>query len=314
MPIFRVANRVRCESMSNKHEISPIVKASELNDYAIDNLSRNILIRESFYSNSKGNIVKITPINAFTDNYIWALHNDQHCVVVDPGDPVVVLAFLKAHNLQLSAILITHHHFDHTGGISELTKHYPHITVFGPSNPNIKGITHSLEDTDTLYLDEIKLELSVMTVPGHTLDHIMYFAPGMLFCGDTLFSCGCGRLFEGTPAQMFDSLRKISQLPRETLIYCTHEYTQANIAFAETVEPHNKALAQYKLWVEQQLSNNKPTIPTLLSEQLQFNPFLRVHDDSVQAFAHSIAGDSRQKTVTDPVQVFAALRLAKDDF
>ncbi|MEN8770273.1 MAG: hydroxyacylglutathione hydrolase, partial [Glaciecola sp.] len=196
----------------------------------------------------------------------------------------------------------------------ELTHNYPQVRVFGPNNPKIKGITHPLTNADTFYLDDLKIELSVMTVPGHTLDHIMYYAPDMLFCGDTLFSCGCGRLFEGTPAQMFDSLRKITQLPRETLIYCTHEYTQANIAFAETVEPHNKALAQYKLWVELQRSNNKPTIPTLLSEQLQFNPFLRVHDDSVQAFAQSIAGDLGQKTVTDPVQVFAALRQAKDDF
>jgi hydroxyacylglutathione hydrolase len=266
--------------------------------------------------------VKITPIPAFSDNYIWALHNEQDCVVVDPGDPGVVLAFLAEHNLALSAILITHHHFDHTGGIIELTHHYPHITVYGPNNPKISGINRVLDDADTLYLDALQLELSVMAVPGHTLDHIMYYADGMLFCGDTLFSCGCGRLFEGTPAQMFTSLAKIAQLPHQqthqpcddTLIYCTHEYTQANIAFAQTVEPQNTALAQYKLWVDQQRADSLPTLPASLAQQLQINPFLRVAHDDVIAFSHQANAQLENEQSADPVQVFAALRRAKDEF
>jgi hydroxyacylglutathione hydrolase len=300
--------------MSKKHLVNPVIEVIKLNDYAIDNLSRNIIIRETFYSNSEDNIVTITPIHAFTDNYIWALHDDQYCVVVDPGDPAVVLDFLQANNLQLSAILITHHHFDHTGGIGELANSYPDVNVYGPHNPKIQGITDPLADADTLYLDELNIALSVMTVPGHTLDHIMYYAPQMLFCGDTLFSCGCGRLFEGSPAQMSDSLHKISQLPLETKIYCTHEYTLANIAFAETVEPQNEALAQYKIWAEQQRSINQPTLPTSLSEQLQVNPFLRLQNDSVQVFARSVEPDIKTTGVNDQVSIFAALRRAKDHF
>ena len=258
--------------------------------------------------------MKITPIPAFSDNYIWALHNDRDCVVVDPGDPEVVLRFLAEHKLTLNAILVTHHHFDHTGGIVELTKHYPHITVYGPNNRKIPGINHVLNDTDTLYIDALQIELSVMAVPGHTLDHIMYYADGMLFCGDTLFSCGCGRLFEGTPTQMVASLAKIGQLVEDTLIYCTHEYTQANIAFAQTVEPHNTALAHYKVWADQQRANNLPTLPASLTQQLQINPFLRVDNDDVIAFAQDVNPELGSEHNTDPVQVFAALRRAKDEF
>lgn len=258
--------------------------------------------------------MQITPIPAFTDNYIWALHNELDCVVVDPGDPIVVLEFLATNKLTLRAILITHHHYDHTGGIEALQQHYPDIPVFGPNNPTIKGITQVLQENDVIELPDLQCEFSVIEVPGHTLDHIMYYAKGVLFCGDTLFSCGCGRMFEGTAPQMTNSLAKIQHLPQDTQIYCTHEYTAANIAFAETVEPDNKDLTRYKQWVEQQRNKNAPTLPTSLSEQLQINPFLRLQAHSVKQFTQQYARKSGQDTSSDSVQVFATLRKAKDDF
>lgn len=232
------------------------------------------------------------------------------CVVVDPGDAEPVLTFLAEHNLTLSAVLITHHHPDHTGGIKALSEAVPGLTVFGPNNPKIKGITQVLQHEDVLYLNDLQLQFSVIAAPGHTLDHIIFYSKGLLFCGDTLFSVGCGRLFEGTPQQMADTLKKIIQLPAETMIYCTHEYTQANIAFALDVEPTNEYLQQYQLWVERQRNNDKPTVPTLLQEQLKLNPFLRLNEGSVKRYAEKRV----QNKLTDSVQVFAALRQAKDEF
>ena len=254
--------------------------------------------------------MKIFPIPAFSDNYIWAMHDESSCVVVDPGDAEVVLAFLQQHNLTLAAILITHHHHDHTGGIQVLSEHYPDIHVFGPSNAKIKGITQALEHNDVVYINELKIEFIVSEIPGHTLDHIMYYTKGLVFCGDTLFSAGCGRMFEGSPAQMRASLKKISDLPEETMIYCTHEYTQANVQFALHVEPNNQYLQRYESWVQRQRGNGIPTIPTSLSEQLQLNPFLRLHEPDIKAFAEQYANNK----LTDSVQVFAALRKAKDEF
>lgn len=254
--------------------------------------------------------MKIAPIKAFTDNYIWAMYTNEHCVVVDPGDARPVMQFLKEHQLTLSAVLITHHHPDHTGGIKALTQAFPELPVFGPNNPSIDGITQPLQEQDVVYLNELQLECFIMEAPGHTLDHIMFYTKGILFCGDTLFSVGCGRLFEGTPQQMTETLNKITRLPDDTMLYGTHEYTQANIEFALAVEPNNEYLKQYKLWVERQIYNNKPTLPTMLKEQLKLNPFLRLNEKNVKLYADEFA----QNFLKDSVQVFAALRQAKDEF
>lgn len=167
---------------------------------------------------------QITPIPAFQDNYIWALHNLRHAVLVDPGDAKPCIAFLEQHGLMLSAILNTHHHHDHTGGNQELTDRYQ-PSIYGPQQETIPCRTHPLKDGDQFALPDLGLEFSVLATPGHTMGHVIYYGANLLFCGDTLFSCGCGRLFEGTPAMMLSSLKRISQLPDNTEVFCAHEYT-----------------------------------------------------------------------------------------
>ena len=171
--------------------------------------------------------ISLVPIAAFTDNYIWCLHNTHDAIVVDPGDAEPVLAFLKKHQLALKAILITHHHHDHTGGIAKLVSANPGMPVIGPRGNHIRGITKSVSQGDTVQLPVLSLNFQVMEVPGHTLDHIAFFGHGIVFCGDTLFSAGCGRLFEGSPEQMLHSLNKLKRLPDDTLVCCAHEYTLA---------------------------------------------------------------------------------------
>ena len=188
----------------------------------------------------------IEPIPAFTDNYIWCLHDGTEAWVVDPGDAAPVIDFIESHHLHLQGILITHHHPDHIGGIGVLCERFAIATIYGPDNPAIAGITDVLREGDVItVLDQ---QFTVLEVPGHTLDHIAYLStqmqPPALFCGDTLFAAGCGRLFEGSPEQMFTSLSKFKKLAPETRIYCTHEYTQANLRFAQAVEPDNLALKQ----------------------------------------------------------------------
>ena len=228
---------------------------------------------ETFPSN-----IAVHPIPAFTDNYIWCLHDDANAIVVDPGDAEPVLAFIKAKRLTLSAVLIAHHHRDHTGGIAKLVSAVPDLPVIGPRGNHIRGITKSVSQGDTVSLPVLKLSLQVMEVPGHTLDHIAFFGHGALFCGDTLFSAGCGRLFEGSPEQMHHSLNKLKRLPDSTKVYCTHEYTQANVKFALAVEPNNIALNEYADWVASMREQNLPTLPSNLKEQKNINPFLRAHE------------------------------------
>jgi hydroxyacylglutathione hydrolase len=254
--------------------------------------------------------LKIIPIKAFTDNYIWAICGEDHCVVVDPGDAAPVIEFLNEHQLTLSAVLITHHHPDHTGGIKTLSDTFPDLSVFGPHNPKIRGITDSLQHQERCFINDLSLQFTVMAAPGHTLDHIMYYTEGLLFCGDTLFSAGCGRLFEGTPEQMTGTLNSITALPADTMIYCTHEYTLANIEFALAVEPQNPSLLEYKDWVTHQRNNDKPSLPTSLQTQLHINPFLRLHQSDVKGYAETLT----KSTLTQSVEVFAALRSAKDRF
>ena len=252
----------------------------------------------------------IHPIPAFTDNYIWCIHNNSSAVVVDPGDAQPVLEYVKANGLTLSAVLITHHHRDHTGGIAKLVSAHPELPVIGPRGGHIRGLTKSVSQGDTVTLPVLKMALQVMEVPGHTLDHIAFFGHGLVFCGDTLFSAGCGRLFEGSPEQMLHSLNKLKRLPDNTKVYCTHEYTQANVNFALAVEPENSALVNYAQWVKATRDKNNPTLPSTLKEQKAINPFLRSHELSVKTAAEAYCENS----LADDVAVFAAVRRWKDEF
>ncbi|HNP51280.1 MAG TPA: hydroxyacylglutathione hydrolase, partial [Nitrosomonas nitrosa] len=184
----------------------------------------------------------IYPVRAFKDNYIWVIRDQHYAAIVDPGDAVPVMAYLQQQNLQPIAILNTHHHHDHTGGNIALLTAFA-LPVYGPAKENIPGLTHRLSEGDTIHLAELSLDLSILDIPGHTAGHIAYYGANLLFCGDTLFACGCGRIFEGTPQQMYTSLQKLTKLPDDTLIYCAHEYTLANIRFATAIDPNNPVLA-----------------------------------------------------------------------
>ena len=259
--------------------------------------------------------MKLQPIaiNALKDNYIWCLVNPllKQAVVVDPGEAHPVFNFLKQHDLQLAAILITHHHWDHTHGVKELTKHRS-IPVYG-SSKTVADVTDDLTD-DLREGDQItlmnQLVFQVIEIPGHTLDHIAYYGRGMLFCGDTLFTAGCGRIFEGTPSQMMNSLMKLVQLPDETLIYCGHEYTLKNLLFARAVEPNNAAIHARFAHVAQLREQQQPTVPATLATEKQTNPFLRSH------VAEIVAAVQQRFNVIDenPVTIFQYLRQWKNDF
>jgi hydroxyacylglutathione hydrolase len=258
----------------------------------------------------------IYPIRAFRDNYIWALHDGQHCVVVDPGDAAPVLAYLSQQQLTLSAILITHHHPDHVGGLEALVRLAPDIAVYGPASERINGLTDTLREGDTVELEALGAQFKVLDVPGHTAGHIAYFcaalkqpnATPVLFCGDTLFSCGCGRLFEGTPAQMLDSLSKFRALPGHTQVYCTHEYTLSNMRFARAVDPNNAALIAREAAAIALRDKDIPTVPFLLEDDAAINPFLRWDAPVVIAAAKS------RGAAEGDVATFAAIREWKNSF
>jgi hydroxyacylglutathione hydrolase len=253
--------------------------------------------------------MQIFPIPAFEDNYIWTLVDGQRCVVVDPGDAAPVLRELQARRLTLDAIVITHWHPDHIGGIAELKRQFD-VPVLGPAAEagRIAALTRRLKDEDAVEI--LGRRFQVIGVPGHTLGHIAYYAPGTLLCGDTLFSAGCGRLFEGTPAQMHHSLSRLAALPGETLVYCTHEYTLANLAFARTVEPDNAAIANQLMRVRAMRGNQEPSLPTTLALEKEINPFLRTGLPAVAQAARQWSGGS----LPDGVAVFTALRSWKDQF
>ena len=259
-------------------------------------------------------MVHVKPISAFSDNYIWCLYDDisQQAVVVDPGDARVVIAALEEMQLNLVAILITHHHFDHTGGIDQLLANYD-VPVYGPHSDNISQITHPLAEADTLSI--IGLDFITLEIPGHTLDHIALYceqAEGgpILFCGDTLFAGGCGRVFEGNPRMMLESLSKLAELSANTRVYCAHEYTLANLAFANAVEPNNQALQQRIAHDSGLRDQGIPTLPTTMATELATNPFLRCE----QAEVVSSAREQSQQPCDDSTAVFAAIRGWKDNF
>ncbi|BBP04556.1 hydroxyacylglutathione hydrolase [Sulfuriferula plumbiphila] len=253
--------------------------------------------------------IYLAPVRAFADNYIWVIHRDACAVVVDPGDARPVMQFLRDKQLRLVAILTTHHHADHTGGNLALLAHYP-VPVYGPASENIPGITRPLRDGDTVSLPELMLDLSVLEVPGHTAGHIAYYGTASLLCGDTLFAAGCGRLFEGTPAQMAASLARLAQLPDDTAVYCAHEYTLANIAFALSVDGNNPALIERARIEQDKRAAGLPTLPSSIGLEKATNPFLRCHATALREAAESWAG----KSLPDDLAVFAALREMKNGF
>lgn len=264
--------------------------------------------------------IEIQAIPAFQDNYIWLLFNPEtdSATVVDPGDAEPVINALEATGLVLENILITHHHADHTGGMPELISRYA-PEVYGPKNTTIPGISRRLTEGDHFQL--MGLEVKVIEVPGHTLDHIAFYLPSVetaknqpvLFCGDTLFAGGCGRLFEGSPAQMYTSLQKLAVLPEQTRIYCAHEYTLANLQFAMAAEPDNPYLPEYQDRLKQMLLSKGLTLPSTVAAELKTNPFLRCHSPGIRETLRSLRS-AQINNEADALSVFTALRRWKDNF
>lgn len=256
-------------------------------------------------------MIKVEPVPAFNDNYIWLIiqTGNDYVAIVDPGDAAPVMDKLNAENLKPEAILITHHHMDHTGGINGLLQHFD-VPVYGPKHEHVPGCTHELVEGDTVRLDQISIDFRIFELPGHTSGAIAYYGNEMVFVGDTLFMSGCGRLFEGTPAQMHQSLGKISSLPDDTLVYCAHEYTLANLKFAEAVEPGNQDI-QKRIEKTRSLRNeNIPTVPGKIGIEKLTNPFLRTHINEVREAANNFS----KRNLTGEIEVFAAIRSWKDNF
>ncbi len=256
--------------------------------------------------------LQILCVPAFQDNYFWLIHNGQQACAVDPGAAAPILAALEQHQLTLCAILITHHHADHVGGITDLLAFAP-VPVYGPALEAITGVSHPLHDNAQVSIPELGLQLQVLAVPGHTLGHIAYYAPQQhaLFCGDTLFAGGCGRLFEGSPAQMLASLTTLAALPEHTAVYCAHEYTLSNLKFAREVDGDNLALSERIVAEQAKREAGLPTVPSCIGLEKLSNPFLRCEQTGIIAHlvrtGHLTNGD-------DPVQTFAALREWKNNF
>lgn len=256
-------------------------------------------------------MVKIEAIPAFNDNYIWLLHDAKEAWVVDPGDAQVVIAALKRIGMSLDGILVTHHHFDHVGGVEDL-RHTYQARVIAPDNPSIQHVDQAVRSGDQLKV--AGLELEVLEVPGHTLDHIAYLArdhqPPLLFCGDTLFAGGCGRVFEGTPSMMHGSLQQLAALPGRTQVYCAHEYTLANLDFAVAVEPDSRAIHDRRQRDRALRADKQPTVPSSLTEELATNPFLRCSESGVVQTAEARTGER----LSDDEAVFATIREWKNNF
>lgn len=253
------------------------------------------------------------PLPAFTDNYIWMLHDGRQAIVVDPGDSAPVLQALQQLGVQLKAILVTHHHADHVGGV-DAVRNATGAVVYGPAREKIPEPLQRLSQGDAV--ETMGLRFAVIDVPGHTAGHIAYYCPDvdgepLLFCGDTLFSGGCGRLFEGTPAQMLESLDQLAALPGNTRVCCTHEYTLSNLKFARAVEPGNAALLHYSSQCEALRARHQPTLPSRMALEQDINPFLRVRQPGV---AQAARGYDVQVNQDDAVAVLAALRQWKNEF
>lgn len=258
----------------------------------------------------KQNLLQITPISAFEDNYIWLLHNTLNAVVVDPGDAEPVITVLEQKNLELTAILITHHHADHISGVNALIDYCKlknkKIRVYAPQYETFAFDHIKVAENDTIDLPEIDQTFEVMWLPGHTIGHIAFVNQDYLFCGDTLFGAGCGRLFEGSPAQMLASLNRLKVLKRNTKVFCTHEYTAKNISFALSLEPDNLDLINRQLLVHAIRADSKPSLPSTIDCELKTNPFLRCAESSIIAHSKSLKNDE--------LSVFTAIRILRNHY
>lgn len=255
----------------------------------------------------------IIPLPAFRDNYIWLMHDGRRALVVDPGDARPVEAYLAERGLELAAVLVTHHHADHVGGLRELLARRP-VPVYGPAAERIEGVTEPVAEGDIVRIEAMGLAFEVLEVAAHTAGHVAYTSqcerPGLVFCGDTLFSAGCGRLFEGTPAQLARALAKLAALPDDTRVYCTHEYTLANLAFARAAEPDNAARDAHARRCEALRAAGRPTLPSSIAQEKAINPFLRCTEPGV---VHAVTTHAGVRPA-DALACLAALRAWKDVF
>ena len=257
-------------------------------------------------------MINIQSIKAYSDNYIWLITTNEGNLVIDPGESKPVLDYLQEHTLTLTDILITHHHYDHVGGVVELKRNISG-RVAGPSNNQIEGV--DINVTHGMQIESCGLKFEVIEIPGHTLDHIAYFLNDKnqprLFCGDTLFSGGCGRVFEGTHDQMYQSLEKLQGLPTNTLVYCAHEYTLANLNFASQVEPTNHHISEYIQICKQKIEDGLPTIPSTLEIEHKINPFMRCAENDLRK---SISQKMQNSKTASDAKIFSYLREWKDSF
>jgi hydroxyacylglutathione hydrolase len=257
-------------------------------------------------------MLEIVPIPALTgtyDNYIWIVHDGKNAIVVDPGDATPVLTYLQAHQLKLSSILITHRHNDHIGGLPKLLEVY-NTRVYGPHSELIPLVTHRVSDGDQIEIKELGLSFDILGVPGHLPEHIAYVGNGMLFCGDILFGCGCGKMFIGTPQEFHHSLQRLAALPDETKVYCAHEYTESNIRFALLCEPGNTQLQQRQIDTSVLRQQNKPSLPSTIALEKATNPFMRCSEPEI--IANVVSRFNLSSPPAEEVAVFAALRAWRD--
>lgn len=264
--------------------------------------------------NNVANPLSVLTVPTFDDNYVWLIHNGKQAVAVDPGESAPVLQALAQHHLILTAIVLTHHHPDHTGGVAELLNAAgKSVPVYGPKNEVISVVSKPLAQGERAHIEALNLTLEVIDVPGHTLGHIAYYAAQQhwLFSGDTLFAGGCGRLFEGSPAQMLSSLDQLAALPNDTLVYCAHEYTLSNLRFALAAEPNNLALQQRMQDESAKREQHQPTVPSTLALEKQTNPFLRARETNM---LKQLVSAEKVQSTANPLEVFTALREWKNVF
>ena len=254
----------------------------------------------------------ILAIPALNDNYIWTIvhSKNRRAVIVDPGESEPVLNLFEQQNLTLTAILITHHHWDHTNGIQQIIEKYP-VPIYGPLKDKISLCDHTLNDQDTIELSDVELTFKVLEIPGHTLGHVVYWGHQWVYTGDTLFTAGCGRIFEGSPDKFYHSLMKLASLDPQTKVYCGHEYTDQNLQFAKIVEPDNPNLKRRIIETQQKLNQNQPIPPSTIQLELETNPFLRCHQKNVQQRVQEYCG---YPLADDIIAVFTALRRWKNEF